>query len=122
MKVSARKQRESLSLLAPPSGRAEAYYNLKSLTLKPSFHGWLHAVSPVPSGPLVAPAETADSKDISLLSAEDFIRVTRATVRESETHRFWPRYVLEEFLTADVVRDSVGHYVISDPDLMPVSR
>jgi hypothetical protein len=122
MKVSARKQPESLSLLAPPSGRAEAYYNLKSLTLKPSFHGWLHAVSPVPSGPLVAPAETADTQDILLLTAEDFIRVTRATVRESETHRFWPRYVLEKFLTADVVRKSVGHYVLSDPDLTPVSR
>ena len=119
MKVSARKQRESLSLLAPPSGRAEAYYNLKSVTLKPSFHGWLHAVSP---GPLAAPAEPANSRDILLLSAEDFIRVTRATVRESETHRFWPRHVLEEFLTADVVRDSVGHYVLSDPDLTPVSR
>ena len=122
MKVSARKQRESLSLLAPPTGRAEAYYNLKSVTLKPLFHGWLHAVSPVPPGPLVAPAETVNSQDILLLSAEDFIRVTRATVRESETHRFWPRYVLEEFLTADVVRDSVGHYVISDPDLTPVGR
>ena len=122
MKVSVRKERESLSLLAPPSGRAEAYYNLKSLTLKPSFHGWLHAVSPVPSVPSVAPVEKADSKDILLLSAEDFIRVTRATVRESETHRFWPRYVLEEFLTADVVRDSVGHYVLSDPDLTPVRR
>ena len=111
-----------MSLLAPPSGRAEAYYDLKSLTLKPSFHGWLHAVAPVPSGSLVAPAETANSQDILLLSAEDFIRVTRATVRESETHRFWPRYVLEEFLTADVVRDSVGHYVLSDPDLTPVRR
>jgi hypothetical protein len=122
MKVSATKQRESLSLLAPPSGRAEAYYNLKSVALKPSFHGWLHAVSPVPPAPPVAPAETAESQDILLLSAEDFIRVTRATVRESETHRFWPRYVLEEFLTADVVRDSVGHYQISDPDLTPVSR
>jgi hypothetical protein len=122
MKVFARKQRESLSLLAPPSGRGEAYYNLKPLTLKPSFHGWLHAVSPVPSGPLVAPAETADSQNILQLSAEDFMRVNRATVRESETHRFWPRYVLEEFLSAEVINDSIGHYVISDPDLTPVSR
>ena len=122
MKVFARKQRESMSLLAPPSGRAEAYYNLKSVTLRPSFHGWLHAVAPAPSGPLGAPTETADPQEILLLSAQDLIRVNRATVRESETHRFWPRYVLEEFLTADVIKDSIGHYVISDPDLTPVSR
>lgn len=122
MKVLARKKRESLSLLAPPSGRAEANYELKSGTLEHSFHWWLHAVAPVPSGPLGAPAETATSQETMLLSAEDFMRVNRATVRESETHRFWPRYVLEGFLTAEVIKDTIGHYVISDPDLTPASR
>lgn len=122
MKVFARKELESLSLLAPPSGRAETNYELKSGKPKHSFNGWLHAVRPVPPSPSGNAAETTDSPELLLLTAEDFMRVNWATVRESETHRFWPRDVLEEFLSADVINAGIEHYVISDPNITPVSR
>ncbi|MGI8731946.1 MAG: hypothetical protein ACR2LM_01410 [Pyrinomonadaceae bacterium] len=41
-----------------------------------------------------------------LLTTEEVIRVNRATVRESSTHRYWPTDVLAALLTADVIKNN----------------
>ncbi len=37
------------------------------------------------------------------LTSTDEIHVNRATVRESNAHRHWPRYVVERFIAAEVI-------------------
>ena len=42
------------------------------------------------------------------LSSVDQIRVDRATVRESHTHRHWPAEVVMKFLAAEVITRQSG--------------
>jgi len=41
-----------------------------------------------------------------LLTTDDFIQVSLATVRESTRHCYWPSDVIAKFLAADVIRSS----------------
>ena len=127
MKVFARKHRSSLSLIAPILERSEKYsdanLNLNAGVLKDSFHGWLHAVAHAAPRGLAPKQSSLGDRDIAVLSAEEFIRVNRATIREGEVHRFWPRYVLGKFIEAEVINNSsVTHYVVNDPDITPIRR
>ena len=48
-------------------------------------------------------------------SAEEFMRVNSATVREGSSHRVWPPEVLRQFQMAQVVnKTDVQHYVLRD--------
>jgi hypothetical protein len=113
MKVFTRKERSSLSLMPAATGSANSPLSVGNLD--ESFHGWLRAVT-------TAPPNSADKAalvhEFTAVSAEDFVRVNRATVRESDSHRFWPSYVIEKFLGADVVDSStISHYVVRDSNL-----
>lgn len=41
------------------------------------------------------------------LSTADFLRVNLATVRESYSHRHWPREVVEKFLAAEIINNHI---------------
>lgn len=54
-------------------------------------------------------------------SADEFMRVNNATVREGQAHRVWPPEVLRQFQMAEVVTNTnVQHYVLRDTSISPV--
>ncbi len=116
MKVFKRKERSTLSLMPVAGGGANS--DLSTGILNESSHGWLHVVTTVPHGSVVKATLAADAHKGEALSAEDFIRVNRATIRESDMHRFWPRHVIGKFLVAEVVANrAISHYVVHDSNL-----
>jgi hypothetical protein len=74
----------------------------REIALRESLAGWLNSAAP----PLLhvitwkgkTPLYARDA-----LSSVDQIRVDRATVRESHTHRHWPAEVVMKFLAAEVI-------------------
>ena len=54
-------------------------------------------------------------------SADEFMRVNNATVREGQAHRVWPPEVLRQFQMAKVVTNTnVQHYILRDTSISPV--
>ena len=85
-----------------------------SSSLKDSLDGWLESVSPRSSSRVVRPR-------IAILTGDDFMRVSNATVREGGSHCIWPPEVLEKILTAEVISESAAeHYRVSDPNVTRV--
>lgn len=80
-------------------------FDLTADSLRRSFHGWLDAVEPAP----VLNTENQGNKATLRfyqrrpVTSTDIIRVNRATVRESDSHRHWPREIVEKFLAAPVI-------------------
>ena len=61
------------------------------------------------------------NRKIMVPSAEEFMRVNNATVREGQAHRVWPPEVLRQFQMAEVVTNSnVEHYILRDTSISPV--
>ncbi len=103
----------------------------KPISLKRLFHGWLrevpareaelhpdhdHDVGIRRVFPSARPAEIARQasrrnlekgelvkEKWKVLSTRELLGINRATVRESETHRYWPSEVILKFMVADVV-------------------
>lgn len=104
MKQLARKTR-SLSIVPPAEGDVQLPLEMSNLTLREAFDGWLNSVSPA-----VLQRESVREKAASApprrmpVTSRDLIRVNRATVRESNDHRHWPPDVVQQFLTANVIK------------------
>ncbi|HAF13467.1 MAG TPA: hypothetical protein DCK93_01720 [Blastocatellia bacterium] len=103
MKQLARKS-HLLSILPPTGEAAPPTFDMSANVVRKSFDGWLKAVQPI-----VESAAGGENKPARLffnlrpLTSTDTIRVGRATVRESNSHRYWPREVVEKFLAAEVI-------------------
>jgi hypothetical protein len=74
------------------------------VTLTEPFDGWLNSVDDV----LLDANASTDVPNVAFfgrlrLTSTDEVRVDRATIRESKTHRHWPREVVEKFLEAEVI-------------------
>ena len=74
------------------------------IALRESLAGWLNSSTP----PLLHVLTWKGKTPLTLqgreaLSSVDQIRVDRATVRESHTHRHWPAEVVMKFLAAEVI-------------------
>ncbi|MDQ6652909.1 MAG: hypothetical protein M3Y84_09205 [Acidobacteriota bacterium] len=75
-----------------------------AVILTDPFDGWLNSVAQV----LVDSKASTNESTMAFygrprLTSTDEIRVDRATIRESKTHRHWPREVVEKFLEAEVI-------------------
>ncbi len=103
MKQLAQKSR-ALSLVAYATEQANSCQDESSVLLGESFDGWLGSVDHL----LLHAKASTDEPTMAFygrprLTSTDEIRVDRATVREGETHRHWPREVVEKFLEAEVI-------------------
>ena len=65
-----------------------------------SFQTWLQDVTPVAA--TRAPRRSS-LKMAQLITTQEMIDVSVATVRESTTHRHWPKDVVEKFLAAELI-------------------
>jgi len=102
MKNLAQKSR-ALSLV-PYTHKANSCPEEDSVILTESLDGWFDSVAQVFLGPKASTDEPTSAFYGRLrLSSTDEVRVDRATIRESKTHRHWPREVLEKFLQAEVI-------------------
>ncbi|HKP46222.1 MAG TPA: hypothetical protein VJT50_06440 [Pyrinomonadaceae bacterium] len=72
-------------------------------SLKDFFGGWLDSVAPELSKPTTSSRARGSGFKHSI-TANDMVRVNRATVRESSAHRHWPPDVVAQFLTAEVIK------------------
>ena len=74
-----------------------------SSSLKDFFGGWLDSMAPELSKSS-RPSSRVPSRGFKhSITANDMVRVNRATVRESSAHRHWPPDVVAQFLTAEVI-------------------
>jgi hypothetical protein len=74
------------------------------IALRESLAGWLNSAAP----PLLHVITWKGKTPLTIhgreaLSSVDQIRVDRATVRESNSHRHWPAEVVLKFLAAEVI-------------------
>ena len=81
----------------------------REIALRESLAGWLNSAAP----PLLHVITWKGKTPLMLqgreaLSSVDQIRVDRATVRESHTHRHWPAEVVMKFLAAEVITRQSG--------------
>ena len=99
------KNTSQLSLVPPGGKPADSCTEERSVALNESFDGWLSSIAPtlLNSKPLTDKPTIADHRWQPLTST-DIVRVNRATVRESNTHRHWPHEVVISFLAADVIK------------------
>jgi hypothetical protein len=103
MKHFAQKSR-ALSLVPYAAQRAKSCPEEDAVILTEPFDGWFDSVTQVFLGPKASNDEPTSAFYRRLrLTSTDEIRVDRATIRESKTHRHWPREVLEKFLQAEVI-------------------
>lgn len=82
----------------------------REIALRESLAGWLDSAAP----PLLHVITWKGKTPLTLygreaLSSVDQIRVARATVRESHTHRHWPAEVVMKFLAAEVITRQSGN-------------
>ncbi len=95
----------ALSLVPYASERVNSCPEEDPVILTGSLDGWFDSVAQVFLGPKASTDESPSAfYGRARLTSIDEIRVDRATIRESKTHRHWPREVLEKFLEADVIR------------------
>jgi hypothetical protein len=94
----------ALSLVPYADGTTNSCPEEDAVILTEPFEGWLNSVAQVL---LDARASTDEPPKAFYgrprLTSTDEIRVDRATIRESKTHRHWPREVVEKFLEAEVI-------------------
>ncbi len=118
MKVSATKQRESLSAVLPQTEIQQPQFEPDRSVRKDSFRGWIHSVASFASRrALPVPAVYK----VPRLTASDVSRVNQATIREGESHCVWPPSVIQEFNRAEVITTGgVGHYLLQDANVTRV--
>ena len=74
------------------------------IALRESLAGWLNSPAPPLLHVLTWKGKTPQTLyGPEALSSIDQIRVDRATVRESHTHRHWPAEVVMKFMAAEVI-------------------
>lgn len=89
-----------------PNSRSEEQASDSSASLNEFFSGWLNSVAPDLSAARPSRASARDSGYRQRpITTTDIVRVNRATVRESTSHRHWPPDVVAQFLAADVIRN-----------------
>jgi hypothetical protein len=103
MKQFAQKSR-ALSLV-PYASDVDSCPEDDPVTLAEPFDGWLNSVDHV----LLDATPSTNEPNLAFfgrlrMTSTDEVRVDRATIRESKTHRHWPREVVEKFLEAEVIR------------------
>lgn len=96
-------QKSALSLV-PYASDVDSRPEDNPVILTEPLDGWLNSVDQV----LLDAKASTDEPTMAFfgrlrLTSTDEIRVDRATIRESKTHRHWPREVLEKFLEAEVI-------------------
>jgi hypothetical protein len=72
-------------------------------SLKDFFGGWLDSMAPELSKSSSSSSRVPTRGFKHSITANDMVRVNRATVRESSAHRHWPPDVVAQFLTAEVI-------------------
>ena len=92
------------SLLVSATKTPGSASDTSEIALRESLAGWLNSAAP----PLLHVVTWKGKTPLTLhggepLSSVDQIRVDRATVRESHTHRHWPAEVVMKFLAAEVI-------------------
>ena len=92
------------SLLVSATKTPGSASDTSEIALRESLAGRLNSATP----PLLHVITWKGKTSLTLhgreaLSAIDQIRVDRATVRESDTHRHWPAEVVMKFLAAEVI-------------------
>jgi len=97
------------SLVLSATKPAHSALVTSEITLQESLAGWLDSAAP----PLLHLITWKGKPPLPLygrkaLSSIDQIRVDRATVRESNTHRYWPAEVVMKFLGAEVIARQSG--------------
>jgi len=103
MKQLAQKTRRR-SLVVTATKTPGSASDTSEIALRESLAGWLNSGAP----PLLNVITWKGKTPVTLyardtLSSVDQIRVNRATVRESHTHRHWPAEVVMKFLAAEVI-------------------
>jgi hypothetical protein len=94
----------ALSLVPYATEKADSRPNEDSVILTGSLDGWFDSVAQVFLGPKALTDEPPWAfYGRARLTSTDEIRVDRATIRESKTHRHWPREVVKKFLEAQVI-------------------
>jgi len=92
------------SLLVSATKTAESASNPDEIGLRESLAGWLNAAAPPLLHVLTWKGKTPQTiYGPEALSSLDEMRVDRATVRESHTHRHWPAEVVMKFMAAEVI-------------------
>lgn len=97
------------SLVVSATKPANSALATSEIALRESLAGWLDSAAP----PLLHVITWKGKPPLTLyerqaLSSTDQIRVARATVRESHTHRHWPAEVVMKFLAAEVITRQSG--------------
>jgi hypothetical protein len=76
--------------------------------LRDSLAGWLNTATPPLLHVLTWKGKPLTLNAQKALSSIDQVRVDRATVRESHTHRHWPAEVVMKFCAAEVITRRSG--------------
>jgi len=106
------------SLVVSATKPRESALNKGEIALRDSLSGWLDSATPpllhvLTTPPLLHVLTWKGKTPLSLnarkaLSSVDQIRVDRATVRESHSHRHWPPDVVLKFSAAEVITRRSG--------------
>jgi hypothetical protein len=121
MRVFARKEQQAIPLIKRQVNRPVSHAELNARALRDSFHGWLRLVSPQSAGRSYSSAPAATR--LPRLTVLAVTRVNQATVREGDSHRVWPPYILQKFQTAEVITDNgMKHYELRDASLRAISH
>ncbi|MEP6913452.1 MAG: hypothetical protein ABI923_11895 [bacterium] len=100
-------RRRSLVVLATKTRGSAS--DTSEIALRESLAGWLNCAAPPLLHVLTWKGKTPQTLyGPEALSSIDQIRVDRATVRESHTHRHWPAEVVMKFMAADVIARQPG--------------
>jgi len=120
MKVFARREPQTLSLIAPhPSAIHTDTVNSKPANRAEFSEARLRVIQLQPRWPRLSGAEIR--RKLASVSQVEVMRVNWATIREGESHCIWPSYVIEKFATADVITEkSSPHYVLREANLTRV--
>ena len=118
MRVFAKNQRESLSVVPHQAECPRPTFEVNRSAIKESFHGWLQSVAGMTNDRAL---RVPTAYRVPRLTALDVSRVNKATIREGESHCVWPPSVVREFNKADVITTGeVEHYVLRDANLTRV--
>ena len=97
------------SMVVSASKTRDSALDKSEIELRESLAGWLDSTAP----PLLHVLTWKGKPPLTLnprkaLSSVDQIRVDRATVRESHTHRHWPAEIVMTFCAAEVITRRSG--------------
>jgi hypothetical protein len=113
MKVFARKELQTLSLIAPHSSAAPNPFNSAPAN-RPETR--LRAIQPQMRWPRLSAKDIRQK--LASVSQVDVMRVHWATIREGQSHCIWPHDVIEKFSAADVITEkSTSHYLLREVNL-----